>query len=339
MLNIRRNGFFMRLKKHSLNQALRHIECLSLVLGLICLPLNSSAQTNNDTIKLIVITAAGGAADQAARIVSEKLGPAINKNIVVENKPGAGGNIASKFVASSKPDGYTFLMTSNNHTINPFIYKDAGYSTMVDLLPVVQVARGPTVIAVNPQTPIHTMKELIASSQARPISYGSIGVGSAAHLVGECLKPVTGAKFEHVPYKGGAPAVFDAVAGHIPLVMSSLASLGPYIKSGKLRAIAVSSAERWPGYSDIPTLNELGMGECTYDIWLGIVAPKGTPTAIVQNMNREVSTLLKSKEMQEKVLGMGYMPVGNTVKEFEDMVQNDINKTSKMIKSMNVQVE
>ena len=185
MLNIRRNGFFMRLKKHSLNQALRHIECLSLVLGLICLPLNSSAQTNNDTIKLIVITAAGGAADQAARIVSEKLGPAINKNIVVENKPGAGGNIASKFVASSKPDGYTFLMTSNNHTINPFIYKDAGYSTMVDLLPVVQVARGPTVIAVNPQTPIHTMKELIASSQARPISYGSIGVGSAAHLVGE----------------------------------------------------------------------------------------------------------------------------------------------------------
>ena len=120
MLNIRRNGFFMRLKKHSLNQALRHIECLSLVLGLICLPLNSSAQTNNDTIKLIVITAAGGAADQAARIVSEKLGPAINKNIVVENKPGAGGNIASKFVASSKPDGYTFLMTSNNHT-NLFI--------------------------------------------------------------------------------------------------------------------------------------------------------------------------------------------------------------------------
>jgi tripartite-type tricarboxylate transporter receptor subunit TctC len=230
-------------------------------------------------------------------------------------------------------------MTSNNHTINPFIYKDAGYATLTDLLPVVQVARGPTVIAVNPQTPIQSMKELVASSQIRPVSYGSIGVGSAAHLVGECLKPVTGAKFEHVPYKGGAPAVFDAVAGHIPLVMSSLASLGPYIKSGKLRAIAVSSAERWPGYTDIPTLNELGMGECTYDIWLGIVAPKGTPASIVNSMNQEISGLLKTKEMQDKILGMGYMPVGNTVKEFTDMVNTDINKTSKMIKSMNVQVE
>jgi len=300
-----------------------------------------SAQTmpQNDTIKLIVITAPGGAADQATRIVAEKLGPALNKNIIVENKPGAGGNIASKFVASAKPDGYTFLMTSNNHTINPFIYKDPGYSTLVDLLPVVQVARGPTVIAVHPQTPMNSMKELIAFSQTKPVSYGSIGVGSAAHLVGECLKPVTGAKFEHVPYKGGAPAVFDAVAGHIPLVMSSLASLGPYIKSGKLRALAVSSAERWPGYTEIPTLNELGMGECTYDIWLGIVAPKGTPTSIINSMNSEISSLLKTKEMQEKILGMGYMPVGNTVKEFDDMVRNDINKTSKMIKGMQVQVE
>jgi tripartite-type tricarboxylate transporter receptor subunit TctC len=146
-------------------------------------------------------------------------------------------------------------MTSNNHTINPFIYKDPGYSTLQDLLPVVQVARGPTVIAVHPQTPMNSMKELITFSQTKPVSYGSIGVGSAAHLVGECLKPLTGAKFEHVPYKGGAPAVFDAVAGHIPLVMSSLASLGPYIKTGKLRALAVSSAERWPGYAEIPTLN------------------------------------------------------------------------------------
>lgn len=301
----------------------------------------ASAQTmpQNDTIKLIVITAPGGAADQATRIVAEKLGPALNKNIIVENKPGAGGNIASKFVASAKPDGYTFLMTSNNHTINPFIYKDPGYSTLVDLLPVVQVARGPTVIAVHPQTPMNSMKELIAFSQTKPVSYGSIGVGSAAHLVGECLKPVTGAKFEHVPYKGGAPAVFDAVAGHIPLVMSSLASLGPYIKSGKLRALAVSSAERWPGYTEIPTLNELGMGECTYDIWLGIVAPKGTPASIINSMNSEISSLLKTKEMQEKILGMGYMPVGNTVKEFDDMVRSDINKTSKMIKGMQVQVE
>ncbi len=301
--------------------------------GIVC------AQAPGDTIKLIVITAAGGAADQAARIVAEKLGPALNKNVVVENKPGAGGNIASKFVSGSKPDGLTFLMTSNNHTINPFIYKDAGYATLTDLVPVVQVARGPTVIAVHPQEPIHSMKDLIANSHTRAINYGSIGVGSAAHLVGECLKPITGAKYEHVPYKGGAPAVFDAVAGHIPLVMSSLASLGPYIKSGKLRAIAVSSADRWPGYSDIPTLAELGMGDCTYDIWLGIVAPKGTSSQIVNSMNHEISALLKTKEMQEKILGMGYMPVGNTAKEFDEMVRTDISKTSKMIKTMNVHVE
>jgi hypothetical protein len=310
-----------------------------LIFTVFCFVGPTFAQSSTDTIKIIVITAAGGAADQASRIVAEKLGPALNKNVVVENKPGAGGNIASKFVAGSKPDGFTFLMTSNNHTINPFIYKDAGYATLTDLVPVVQVARGPTVIAVNPQEPINSMKDLIANSHTRAINYGSIGVGSAAHLVGECLKPITGAKYEHVPYKGGAPAVFDAVAGHIPLVMSSLASLGPYIKSGKLRAIAVSSAERWPGYTDIPTLAELGMGDCTYDIWLGIVAPKGTPSNIVNSMNHEISTLLKTKDMQEKILGMGYMPVGNTPKEFDEMVRADINKTSKMIKTINVQVE
>lgn len=297
------------------------------------------SQAQNEIIKLIVITAAGGAADQASRIVAEKLGPVLNKNVLVENKPGAGGNIASKFVSSSKPDGLTFLMTSNNHTINPFIYKDAGYATLTDLVPVVQVARGPTVIAVNPQVPIYSMKDLITYSQVKPISYGSIGVGSAAHLVGECLKPVIGAKYDHVPYKGGAPAVFDAVAGHIPLVMSSLASLGPYIKSGKLRAIAVSSSERWPGYTDIPTLSELGMGDCTYDIWLGIMAPKGTPVQIVNSMNQEIGGLLKTKEMQEKIIGMGYMPVGNKAKEFDDMVHSDIARTSKIIKNMNIQVD
>ena len=168
-----------------------------IILGSWTMAMSAIAQTpsQNDTIKLIVITAPGGAADQATRIVAEKLGPALSKNIIVENKPGAGGNIASKFVASAKPDGATFLMTSNNHTINPFIYKDPGYATLLDLLPVVQVARGPTVIAVHPLTPINSMKELITFSQTKPVSYGSIGVGSAAHLVGECLKPVTGAKF------------------------------------------------------------------------------------------------------------------------------------------------
>ena len=310
----------------------------ALCLCMASVPLVSVAAPS-DVITFAIITATGGAADQSARIIAEKLGPALNKTILVENKPGAGGNIASRFVANAKPDGKTFLVTSNNHTINPFIYKDAGYNTLGDFLPVVQIARGPTVIAVHPQVPVTSMQELIAYSQSKPLSYGSIGVGSAAHLVGECLKPLTNAKFDHVPYKGGAPAVFDAVAGHIPLVMSSLASLGQYIKSGKLRALAVSTSERWPGFTEIPTLAELGMGDCTYDIWLGIVAPKGTPSSVITSMNTEITSLMKTKEVQEKILAMGYMPVGQTVKNFDDMVHQDIAKTSKLIKSIDIKVD
>ncbi len=324
------------IKNFTLNTKL--LTATMVCLSIASLPLASTA-ASADVITFAIITATGGAADQSARIIAEKLGPALNKTVVVENKPGAGGNIASRFVANAKPDGKTFLVTSNNHTINPFIYKDAGYSTLTDFLPVIQLARGPTVIAVHPQVPVTSMQDLIAYSQSKPLSYGSIGVGSAAHLVGECLKPLTGAKFDHVPYKGGAPAVFDAVAGHIPLVMSSLASLGQYIKSGKLRALAVSTSERWPGFTEIPTLAELGMGDCTYDIWLGIVAPKSTSPSVISSMNSEITSLIKTKEVQEKILAMGYMPVGLSVKSFDDMIHQDISKTSKLIKSIDIKVD
>jgi tripartite-type tricarboxylate transporter receptor subunit TctC len=288
---------------------------------------------------LIVITAAGGAADQAARIVAQKLGPALGRTVIVENKPGAGGNIASRYVANSKPDGLTFLVTSNNHTINPSLYKDAGYATLTDLVPVVQIARGPTVVAVHPSVTVQSMSELVALSKSRHVSYGSVGIGSASHLIGECLKASTGARYEHVPYKGGAPAVADAVAGHLPLVLSSLASLGQYIKTGRLKALAVTSAERWPNYTDVPTLAELGMGDCTYEFWLGLVAPRGTPPAIVNSMNREIAAILKTKDAAEKIGAMGYLPVGASAAEFDDMVRADMAKTAKLLKAAQIQVE
>ena len=289
-------------------------------------------------LHLIVITAAGGAADQTARLVGEQLGPALGRPVLVENKPGAGGNIASQFVARAQPDGDTLLVTSNNHTINTSLYSKPGYSTD-DFVPVVQIARGPSVIVVHPESKFKTVAQFIDEAKGTPISYGSIGVGSGAHLVAECLKATTGAQLDHIPYKGGAPAVADAVGGHVPAVFTTLASAGVYVRASKLRGLSVSSAQRSGTLPDIPTLAESGYGDCTYDTWLGIVGPKGMPAEVVDKLNREISAILKSDKAREVIQTLGYEPVGEPAGKFGEMLRADADKTSRLIKQAGLTAE
>jgi tripartite-type tricarboxylate transporter receptor subunit TctC len=255
--------------------------------------------------------------------------------VLVENKPGAGGNIASQYTAKAAPDGNTFLITSNNHTVNTALYAKPGY-TIDELVPVVQIARGPSVMVVHPSQPFHSVKELVESARTKPLPYGSIGVGSGAHLVGECLRSVTGAKLEHVPYKGGAPAVADVVGGQVPMVMTTLASAGQFVRAEKIRALAVSSTNRWGEFKNVPTLAENGWGECTIETWIGMVAPKGTPAPIIEKINAEVSALLKTPEVKQKMAPTGYEPVGEPVPKFAEMLHTDYARVTKLIKQAGI---
>ncbi|MDB5898716.1 MAG: hypothetical protein JWP41_2318 [Ramlibacter sp.] len=293
---------------------------------------------SDQPIRLIVITAPGGAADQFARIVGERLSTALGRTVLVENKPGAGGNIASQFVAKAAPDGNTFLITSNNHTVNPSLYAKPGYS-FDELVPVVQIARGPSVLVVHPTSPFKSVKELIESAKTKPLPYGSIGVGSGAHLVAECLKATTGAKLEHVPYKGGAPAVADVVGGQVPAVMTTLASAGSFIKADRIRALAVSSNGRWALTPTIPTLGENGWGECSIETWIGMMAPKGTPGAIIAKVNAATAAILKAPEVKEKMVPTGYEPVGESTERFGAMLRTDLDRMTKLIKQAGISAE
>ncbi len=315
---------------------LKHV--LTLIAAGCALSVPTAQAQTDGAIQLIVITAPGGAADQFARMVGEKLSQALGRPVRVENKPGAGGNIASQFVAKAAPDGNTFLITSNNHNVNVSLYAKPGYS-VDDLVPVVQIARGPSVMVVHPTSPFKSVKEMIESAKKTPLPYGSIGVGSGAHLVAECLKAATGAKLEHVPYKGGAPAVADVVGGQVPMVATTLASAGAFIKANRLNALAVSSNGRWALTPQIPTLGENGWPECSIETWIGMMAPKGTPAAVVNKINAEVQTLLRSAEVKEKTVPTGYEPVGESAQQFSAMLKTELDRTTKLIKQAGITAE
>jgi len=301
-------------------------------------PLGLWAQeADKSPIKFIVITAAGGAADQIARLIATRYSAASGRIVVVENKVGAGGNIATEFVARSPPDGRTYLFTSNNQTINPFIYKNAGYSPD-DLVPVIEVGSGPSVLAVHPTVPAHTVKDLVELSKKQKLAYSSTGLGSASNLACELIKSVSGLDMVHVPYKGGAEAISAVLGNQVPVIMTSLTSAGPHIKAGALRGLAVSTATRWPKNPDMPTIAEAGYPACTYEVWQGILAPKGTPVAIIEKMNADIAKFLSIPEIQEQLVNIGYKPVGKSSADFARLLSADRAKVGPLVKRAGLQV-
>lgn len=308
----------------------------------IALSANAQAQVKDTrVVRIVVITSPGGSADLLARVLAEKLSSATGRTFIVENKVGAGGNVASEFVARSAPDGNTLLLTANNHNINPAIYSKPPYDPERDFAPVVQIGRGPSVIAVHPSVNVNSLAELIALAKSKPntLSYGSGGIGNPGHIQGELLKSLANIDLVHIPYKGAGPAMADAVGGQIPIVFGSLASALPFMKTGKLKVLGVTSARRTSIAPDVPTIAEGGVAGYEYDLWWGIFAPAGTPGPIVSQLNKDISQILALPDVRERLLTNGIEPVGTSVKDFEGVLKEDLSRATKLARSANIKAE
>jgi tripartite-type tricarboxylate transporter receptor subunit TctC len=290
-------------------------------------------------ITYIVPFPPGGTTDILARAIAQKLGPALGTTIVVENKPGAGGNIGSDFVAKAKPDGYTILGgTISSHAINPSIYKTMPYDAAKSFQPITLIGTNANVLVVGADSPFKTVQDVIAASKAKPgsISFASAGNGTSQHLSGELFKSLAGIQMEHVPYKGSGPAIQDVMAGHVPLMFDTTVVAAPHIQSGKVRALAVTSAKRVKSLPNVPTMAEAGVKGYELISWQGIFAPAGTPKDVVQRLNSEIVKILKLPEMRERLEALGLEPAGNTPEEFAAFQKAEIAKWAKVVKDAKI---
>jgi tripartite-type tricarboxylate transporter receptor subunit TctC len=293
-------------------------------------------------IRLVVPFAAAGTTDFLARAIAQKLGHNLGTTVIVDNRPGAGGNIGSDIVAKSDPDGYTLLLgTVGTHAINASLYKKMPYDTVKDFAPITLVASVPNIVVVNPSVPVKSIKELLALAKSKPgqLSFASSGNGSSIHLSGELFKSMAGVDMLHVPYKGSGPAVADLVGGQVNLMFDNMPSSLPHVKSGRLRAIAVTSAKRSPAAPDLPTIAESGVPGYEAVAWFGVLAPAGTPPAIVKKLNAEIIKVLKSPDVAERLSSQGAEPVSNTPEQFSAYIKSEMGKWAKVIKASGAQVD
>ena len=307
----------------------------------LCSAQTTSFASDTRPIRIVVITSPGGSADILARVLAEKLSPMLNRPVIVENKAGAGGNIASEFVARAAPDGTTLLLTANNHNINPALYATVPYDPEKDFAAVVQLARGPSVLAVHPSFPFASVAELLAAAKSKPgtISFASGGLGNPGHIQGELFQLQGGVKLNHVPYKGAGPAMTDAVAGQIPVVFGSIASALPFIRAGKLRALGVTSSSRASIAPEVPTIAEAGVPGYEYDLWWGLFAPRSTPVPVVGALNDAVARVLAMPDVRDKLIAQGIDPVGKSSQDFEVMLKDDLAKSIRLVRTANLKAE
>jgi tripartite-type tricarboxylate transporter receptor subunit TctC len=293
------------------------------------------------TIKLVVPFAPGGVTDTSGRILAEGLSKRLGQQVIVENKPGASGNIGAQLVASAAPDGYTlFLALDGTLVINPHAYSKIGFDTLKDFAPVAKIGNSVIILAANPAVKAKNLKELVALANATPggMSYGTSGNASIVHLAGELLKQQSNSNFVHVAYKGGGPAVADALAGHIPLTFSSAASINQHMKAGKLVALGVPSATRSPAYPDIPTFKESGIPGIELNSWVGIMAPAKTPAAIVTKLNKEINAVLQDPAVKAKLLGSGIEAANATSAQFGDEIKRDLAMYKPVVEKAGIKV-
>jgi tripartite-type tricarboxylate transporter receptor subunit TctC len=293
-------------------------------------------------VRLVVPFPAGGTTDILARAVAQKLSAAWGRQMIVDNRPGAGGNIGSDLVAKSAPDGYTLLMgTVGTHAINPSLYKNMPYDHVKDFAPVILVAGVPNVLVVNPSLPVHSVPELIAYAKANPgkLNFASSGNGTSIHLSGELFKAMTGVEMTHVPYKGSAPALTDLIGGQVQLMFDNLPSSLPFIKAGKLRALAVTSGARAAALPNLPTLAESGLPGFEASSWFGVLAPAGTPRDIVAKLNGAIAGWLASPEAKEKLLAQGAIAAGGAPDDFARHIGAETSKWAKVVKASGAHID
>ena len=285
-------------------------------------------------IRVIVGFAPGGGTDTTARPIAQKLSEALGHQVIVDNRPGAAGNIATEIVARANPDGYTLLMgTIAALAINPSLYGNLPFDSEKDLAPVIQAVDSTNILSLHPSVPANSVKDLIALAKQKPLNYGSSGVGGTGHLAGELFNTMAGVKMTHVPYKGGGPAMIDLVAGNIQLVFATAASAVPQIKAGKIRGIAVTTAKRSALVPDLPTVSEAGLKGFDANNWYGILVPAKTPRAIINRLNAEVAKILNMPEIKNFLFNQGLDVAPGTPEQFGAYIKSEKAKWAKVVKA------
>jgi tripartite-type tricarboxylate transporter receptor subunit TctC len=293
-------------------------------------------------IKLIVPFPPGGGTDIISRVLANKLTETLKQGIVVENKPGAGGNIGVDLAAKSAPDGYTIVMgQTSNLAINPTLYAKLPYDPLKDLAPIALVADAPVVMVVATTSPLQSLDQIMATARAKPgtLTFASPGNGTVAHLTGELLQRSSNVTFLHVPYKGSAPALTDLLGGRIDTFMASVPTALAQIKGGKLRAIAVSSRTRSPSLPETPTMDQAGISGFDANTWFGILAPVGTPQPILEKLNAAINAALKSNDVAEKIATEGGAPLGGTAETFATLMKTDLARWGEIVKASGAKVD
>lgn len=312
-------------------------------LGLCSLPFAAMAQDAYPSrpVKLVVPYAAGGPADMLARTVAERLSPRLGQPVVIENKPGTGGHTGAEQVARGAADGYTLVLATIAHNGAVKLYNNLRYDPAKDLQPVILVAESPSVLLVNQALPVKSVKDLLAYARAKPgqLSYGSAGNGSAMHMAAELFRHMTQVDYVHVPYRGGAPAMADLLGGQIQLLFESLGTAHPHLKSGKVRAIAVTGTQRDPSLPDVPTVAEAGVAGYSSVPWYTISAPSGVPAAIVDKLNAEINVVLKAPELIERWRAQGVLALGGSPADAVRRNQAETTKWNAVITAANIKLD
>jgi len=321
-----------------------HLLSRLIAVALCALPIAAAHSADFPTrpIRLVVPFAPGGVTDTGARIVADKLGQRLGQTVVVENRPGAAGNIGTQAVVNAEPDGYTLVVGFDGTiVINPHVYAKIGFDPLKDFTPVSKIGDAVLILVANPKVPVKTLQELIAYSKAQPngVSYGSAGTGSTPHLGGELFKLRTGAKLEHIPYKGGGQAMTDVVGGTIPLLYTAVAGAYPFVQKDQVRALAVSSKQRLASLPDVPTFEESGVPDFEVNSWIGILAPKGTPAAITKKLQENIRAVVMEPATRERLAGLGIVSSGNTPEEFGQQIREDLAKYEAVVKQVGIKVD
>ena len=286
-------------------------------------------------IRMIVGFVPGGGTDTTARAISAKLGDLVGQQVIVDNRGGAAGNIATELVAKANPDGYTILLgTIAALAINPSLYTTKlPFDSVKDFAPIIQAVDSTNILSVHPSVPVGSVKELIALAKIKPLNYGSSGVGGTGHLAGELFDTMAGTRMTHVPYKGGGPAMIDLVGGQVQLVFATAASAVPQIKAGKIKGIAVTTAKRSALMPNIPTIAESGLPGFDANNWYGLLAPAGTSRPIIMRLNAEVTKVLAMPDVKDFLFNQGLDPAPGTPEEFGAYIKSEIIKWAKVVKA------
>ena len=292
-------------------------------------------------IRFVVPYVPGGGVDFVGRTIAQKLSETWNHPVIVDNRPGGGTNIGSELVARSASDGHTLLVGGVPNSVNMTLYRKPPYDFVKDFAPISRLSTAPNILAVHPSVPARSVKDLIAIAKSRrgELTYASAGIGSSNHLSGELFKMMAGVDIVHVPYKGGGAAVTDLLAGNVSMYFGTTPSTMPHVRSGRLRALGVTGATRSPTIPDVPTIAEAGLPGYEQSAWHGLLAPAGTPQAIINKLQSEVVRLLGLPEMKERFSAQGVDVIGSSAAEFAAFIQQDVAKYAKIVKTAGIRID